>query len=59
MQVGSFIRRKDGGDIGIITEITKTEIRFIIVKGLWAYETGNKSWMGRHVFHSRWETIAE
>ena len=48
MQLGSFIKRKDGG-----------EIRFIIVKGRWAYETGAKSWCRTEVFLDRWEAIAE
>jgi hypothetical protein len=59
MQLGSFIIRKDGGDIGIITDISDGEIRFIIVKGRWAYETGAKSWCRTEVFLDRWEAIAE
>jgi len=59
MQVGSFIRRKEGGDIAIITDMTNSQIRFLIVKGGWAYETGNKSWCRTDVFNERWETIAE
>lgn len=59
MQVGSFIRRKEGGDIAIITDMTNSQIRFLIVKGGWAYETGNKSWCETGVFNERWETIAE
>lgn len=59
MQLGSFIIRKDGGDIGIITDISDGEIRFIIVKGRWAYETGAKSWCRTEVFTERYDVIAE
>lgn len=59
MQLGSFIIRKEGGDIGIVTQITDSTIRFVVVKGRWAYETGDKSWMSIQVFRNRWELMGE
>lgn len=59
MQLGSFIMRKEGGDIGIVTDISDVEIRFIIVKGRWAYETGAISWCRTEVFTERYDVIAE
>lgn len=59
MQVGSFIIRKGCGDIGLITEMNKAEIRAIIVKGGKVYKTGDKTWMYTASINDNWETIVE